>query len=274
MNAWIQVDASYRTHRKTRRLARILGKDARRLPIWLWLYCVESARDGDLSKLSDADLADVLDFTGDAKRLRAALIEAEFLTSAGVVIGWEKRYSAKFKFYQERAKTAAAARWGNRVESPSTPPPSEEKLRIEGEEISKHDQASSKNACSITPRSDWPESHSSEQVKELSLATGKPAELVVAMWPAFRDRKIRYGDDYANGEGLAGFRDFIRQVKVPRAGQTANATPPPAKWLDWLEKNIPDPNHETFSQLLTALNCRNFYLMPNSWQDRCRREVI
>lgn len=234
MNAWIQVDASYPTHRKTRRIARLLGKDARRLPIWLWLYCVVSARDGNLSKLTDADLADVLDYSGDPKKLRAALIEAEFLTADGVVVGWADRYSDKFRFYQERATKAAAARW-DRVRSPSTPPPSEQETRkeeIRGEEISKHAEASSKDASSITPTpTAWPVSLSPEQADELALATGKPVAQVNAMWPAFRDREAKFKADYSHPDALAGFRSDLRDAKPFRALSAGE----PERWRERLE---------------------------------------
>ena len=134
MKQYIHVDASYREHRKTKRLQRILGNDARWLPIYLWMYCVAEEKirlSGDLSALDDQDLADALGYDGDGKKLREAFIASGFLTASGEVVGWRERYAEKFEFYQRRAAAGAAAMWKKRRENdpaPSTPPPSEEGL--------------------------------------------------------------------------------------------------------------------------------------------------
>jgi hypothetical protein len=114
----IEVVIGFPRHRKTRRLERILGNDARWLPVYLWLYTLENARDsGDLSHLTPDDLAAVLDYHGDATALRAALVTAEFLDAAGMVVGWSERYTQRFAFYERRARTAADRRWGKRDEA-------------------------------------------------------------------------------------------------------------------------------------------------------------
>jgi len=118
----IEVVIGFPRHRKTRRLERALGNDARWLPVYLWLYTIENARDsGDLSHLTAEDLAAVLDYHGDATALRAALVAAEFLTADGHVVGWSDRYAQRFAFYERRARAAAEKRWGKRDDASSTP---------------------------------------------------------------------------------------------------------------------------------------------------------
>ncbi len=128
----IEVVTGFPRHRKTRRLERLIGNDARWVPVYLWLYTIENARNsGDLSHLTAEDLAAVLDYHGDATALRAALITAGFLDDVGMVVGWSERYAQRFAFYERRAKLAADRRWGKRddasstaVASPSIPPQS------------------------------------------------------------------------------------------------------------------------------------------------------
>lgn len=119
----IEVVIGFPRHRKTRRLERALGNDARWLPIYLWLYALENAREtGDLSHLTADDLAAVLDYHGDAATLRAALVTAEFLDDAGHVVGWSERYAQRFAFYNRRAKAAAERRWGKAIQQQSEQP--------------------------------------------------------------------------------------------------------------------------------------------------------
>ena len=142
MIGFIEVDTSLRHHRKLLRLERTLGRDARWLVIWLWLYTLETAREnGNLSSLTDEDLAAVLAYEGDGKKLRAALIDAGFLTAEGHVSGWAERYAKRFSFYAQRARKAAEVRWSKR-RNHTVPDLTVPDLR-------KHRQASSKDATGM-----------------------------------------------------------------------------------------------------------------------------
>ena len=72
--------------------------------------------------------------------------------------------------------------------------------------------------------------------------TGKPAEFIASAWKEYRDRKVRYNDHYANGDGIAGFRDFIRAGKAthplpaPRRSEPVDA---PEDWRAILEALCP-----------------------------------
>ena len=154
----IEVVIGFPRHRKTRRLERILGNDARWVPVYLWLYTIENARvSGDLSHLTADDLAAVLDYHGDATALRAALVTAGFLDDAGMVVGWSERYAQRFAFYERRAKLAADRRWGKQDKAapdassitqaspsipqqsapppPSTPPTSDQRPDLTGPDL-------------------------------------------------------------------------------------------------------------------------------------------
>ncbi|MGH2504274.1 MAG: hypothetical protein ACRDID_17340 [Ktedonobacterales bacterium] len=100
--AYIQVQQSVLTHRKTLRLARLLGEDRHttigRL-IALWLWCLDHAPDGVLAAdIDDGTLADVMGWSeqlGDPLDLVDALQVAGFLAYAEVrgverwrVVGW------------------------------------------------------------------------------------------------------------------------------------------------------------------------------------------
>jgi len=47
----------------------------------------------------------------------------------------------------------------------------------------------------------------------------------------------------------------------------------PEGWKDWLETNMPDDEHDAYSQLKSAYNCQKFIYMPKSWQTKCREEL-
>jgi hypothetical protein len=161
---------------------------------------VESARDGNLAKLSAQDLADVLDYDGDAERLRAALIDSEFLTSDGIVVGWQERYAEKFDFYQRRAKAAAEARW--RRQQPPSPDPShtqtEEENRSEESEIRlastpKH-SSSMLEASGHTHTATWPSALSDSAKASLAEELRTKPEALDKGYLAFRAAKLTYRD--------------------------------------------------------------------------------
>lgn len=141
MAKWIQLDAGFYRHPKTLRLKRAIGPAALWVPPRLWSHCCEHET-GDVSHLSTEDLRDVLEYDGDGAALFNGLKDSGFITPDGkTVTGWEERYGAKFRFYRERARIAAAARWGK-------PSPSDN-AETRQDKTSKHRQASFKHASSI-----------------------------------------------------------------------------------------------------------------------------
>lgn len=85
------------THRKTRRLSRVLGVPpcyALGVLEALWHLTAEQFPDGDIGALSAQDIADEIFFDGDANVLISALTEAGFLDATEhslVVHGWSER---------------------------------------------------------------------------------------------------------------------------------------------------------------------------------------
>ena len=82
MSEWIESHTALREHPKLKRLARLLGinrREAAGLLHWLWWWAMDYAPDGNLSAYTEADIADGLDWEGDAKKLIAALREAGFI---------------------------------------------------------------------------------------------------------------------------------------------------------------------------------------------------
>lgn len=214
---FIQVELSIRQHPKTLRLCRLIGSDGRWVPIYLWLYCMESAQDGDLSKLDASDLAGVIGYTGNAKKLRAALIKSGWLDRGGIVHGWDERYTEKIRFYKERAKKGADALWAKRRASPSTPPPSEEENQTReeerrGDKISKHATSMLEAGVPPPPPSDWPLEIPEGEIPALELESGFTADEIRHCWKSYYAKKIRFGDDFEK-EKFFGFTDYLKNPK-------------------------------------------------------------
>lgn len=264
MSRWIQLESGFYRHRKTLRLKRLLGgsSDAYWLPPRLWSYCTDR-ESPDLSALTDDDLADVLEYAGDAAALRRALIDSGFLTPDGMTAeGWEERYGEKLKFYRERAQKAAAVRWGtppapSSHSSPNTP---QEENTLEEREIRlgstpKHStsmlQASRESSASPVntpppPRLSIPECFKAGK------ALGCSPELADRLFIDWRQRKLAYGDavqdDYV-GHFMAQARsgshaDHILRERDARKNTYVSAldgyvepdrVPPPDGWMGLIE---------------------------------------
>ncbi len=84
--AWIELQQSIVTHKKTRRLARALGlgvpagipQTVGHLCLF-WLWCVDGTKDGSLTDLDAQDIADAAGWAGDAEAFTEAMIAAEFI---------------------------------------------------------------------------------------------------------------------------------------------------------------------------------------------------
>lgn len=127
---WIEVHQSLPGHRKTKKLKRMLKvKEPAAVGhlVMLWLWCIDSAADGDLSQLEDEDIAEAAGWPGDPERFRTALTDAGFLDEDGKLHDW-KDY-ASFNDALDRAEEKRAnererkRRWRekNRQESGTVP---------------------------------------------------------------------------------------------------------------------------------------------------------
>ena len=93
--AWIEVHQSLPSHRKTRKLARLLGlKPPGGIPqaighmVMLWLWCVDNAQSGDISNIDKGDIADAAGWTRDPDVFVRALTDSGFLDTDGMIHDW------------------------------------------------------------------------------------------------------------------------------------------------------------------------------------------
>ncbi len=80
--AWLETQQSLPTHRKTGRLVRALGISRQTAVghlIILWLWCLDNAQDGDLTRIDVEDIADGALWDGDPKVFLDGLVYAGFV---------------------------------------------------------------------------------------------------------------------------------------------------------------------------------------------------
>jgi len=80
--AWIESHQSLPGHPKTKRCARKLGVSVPTmvgLLHMLWYWAMDYAQDGDLTKFEHDDIADAMQWDGDADQLVSVLIDARFI---------------------------------------------------------------------------------------------------------------------------------------------------------------------------------------------------
>lgn len=83
--AWIELHQSLPTHRKTKKLARLLGLKKCGIPqavghlCMLWLWMIDNAQDGDMSSLDTEDIAEAAGWDGKAEAFLDALRESGFV---------------------------------------------------------------------------------------------------------------------------------------------------------------------------------------------------
>lgn len=117
--AWIESHTTLREHPKTKRLCRLLGinrREAIGLLHILWWWALDFAPEGDLSDLSDEDIADSIDWEGDAGQLMAALTEAGFIDGDRQIHDWDEfaeKWIARRRANAERMRLARASRKGD-----------------------------------------------------------------------------------------------------------------------------------------------------------------
>ena len=104
--AWIESHQTLGGHLKLRRLARALNihrAQAIGHLHYLWWWALDGAPDGDLSALTNRELAEIAEWTGDADPFVAALRESGWLDPDGSIHDW-----------QDYAGRIVALREGNR----------------------------------------------------------------------------------------------------------------------------------------------------------------
>lgn len=111
----INVDLDYFDHPKTRRLVHLLGKGSEVLPIRLWVYCARfHTRDGRLTGYSAQEIETGVAWWGRPGAALHALVESGFLDRVedGFQVHDWLDHAKHLVSYKDRAKKAAAARWG------------------------------------------------------------------------------------------------------------------------------------------------------------------
>lgn len=118
----VRIATGLRTHRKTKRLKRLLGKEGCWSLMCLFMWAGAERWTGDLAGLSDADIEEEADWDGDAGALIAALVEVKFLVGeqgARRIHDWAEHnpYAATKGQRIEQGKVAANARWGKKKDT-------------------------------------------------------------------------------------------------------------------------------------------------------------
>lgn len=127
--AWIESHQELREHPKTKRLCRVLALPRPMVVgylhfLWWWSY--DYAADGDLSKFTDEDIADAIDWEGDPGVLVGALTQCGFLTEGRQIHDWED-FAQKWieRRKSDRERKAAARRKPDDVQEMSNGCPPE-----------------------------------------------------------------------------------------------------------------------------------------------------
>lgn len=114
-----RVQTSWRTHRKRKRLRKMLGADAVLAIEDLWSYATSERPDGSLDGMSAQDIADEVDYPGDPARLMAALVDLRLVD--GVEGSWSLHDWADNQPFvvgkgkrSEAARHAASVRWASK----------------------------------------------------------------------------------------------------------------------------------------------------------------
>lgn len=115
----IRLSLGFRSHPKTKKLARRLGNEGVLSFIWLMMFAAESRPDGDLGGMDDEDIALAASWSGEATPFVQGLVECKFLEGkAGAyrIHDWQEHnpWAAHAGERSERAKRAAEARWARK----------------------------------------------------------------------------------------------------------------------------------------------------------------
>lgn len=178
MSLFVRVFNNFYAHRKTARLRAVLGNDALWIPPRLWSYASENQPDGDFSKYSSAEIALLIGYSGDATVMLQALLDSGFMDPGQKIHDW-KDHNGYHATYVERAKKAAAARWGNRTRTGQYRKGQDRREALLGDAKS--------NACSINRKP------SIEEVKLAAAKSGLPESEALKFFDYYESNGWRVG---------------------------------------------------------------------------------
>lgn len=111
MSLYVRVELAFYTHRKTMRLRAVIGDDAFWVPPRLWAYAAGNQPDGCFKDYTAEEIASLIGYSHDAKRMLEALLKAGFMEEPPLRIHDWHEYNGILDFYSKRAKKAADTRW-------------------------------------------------------------------------------------------------------------------------------------------------------------------
>lgn len=147
LSLFVRVDVGFWAHRKTMRLRAAIGDCALWLPLRLWSYAAQNQPDGDFKDYQADELAMLLGYSGNAQAMLEAFQQSGFMD--GMRIHDWQTYNGYHSVFAERAKKAAAARWGKDKKVKEKKRDREEKRREEASIASSNGEASPSNASSM-----------------------------------------------------------------------------------------------------------------------------
>jgi len=151
MNSDIRVSVSFLDHPKTIKLRRRLGWEGFESLLRLWFWAAQHRPNGILSDLSDEDIEIAARWVGDQGMLVALLVELRFLDFSNGVFAlhdWEDHngWACHAKERSDKAKKAAAAKWGKR-----SLPPEDVTVHAPSDTTSTATSSALGIACGIAP---------------------------------------------------------------------------------------------------------------------------
>ena len=130
--SWIPIYTTFPSHRKRKRLSRLLGASCSQTIgclVQLWLYAMEHAQAGNLADLADDEIAAEAGWDGDPAAFVDALTDAGFLSPDRTIHDWDE-YGGRFIARRER----------DRVRKAAGIPVREEEMRLEKKRVEKKDR--------------------------------------------------------------------------------------------------------------------------------------
>lgn len=229
------------------KLRSLLHADPYGLVCRLYDFAATMRQDGDLSCVDDGVLALRLEFEGKGARLRRLLTEAGYLDEDGKIVGWLTDRFRLFNAVREQnrerglksAKVRAEAK-GNAKGVSSRSDKEDMTVEEKTATAQRPVQRAVESVASSTTSKSWPDELSPDQLDDLCDDTGKSVEFIATHWGRYRDRKIRYGDDFGGGAGLAGFRDYLRDARDEKPTVAKVEIAAPSDWREVLERLFPE----------------------------------
>ncbi|PKN20903.1 MAG: hypothetical protein CVU71_03745 [Deltaproteobacteria bacterium HGW-Deltaproteobacteria-6] len=123
MNTDIRIQISFAGHVKRKKLQSRLKAEGVLALIDLWLYAGENHPDGSLNGMTNEDIGLAVNWKGNPDKLISTFLEIGFIEGSEgsyIIHDWEDNnpYAVHAPERKERAKVAAAARWGQTTRIP------------------------------------------------------------------------------------------------------------------------------------------------------------